>query len=62
VKAAAAEADAVELRLLSNFFGKIDEDQGEARMETTADVGDRLLTAKVAEQPLEKRKRTNLPV
>jgi len=62
VKAAAAEADAVELRLLSNFFGEIDEDQGEARMETTADVGDGLLTAKVAEQPLEKRKRADLPV
>ncbi len=62
VKAAAAEAHAVEFTLLADFFGELDEERGESGMEAAADIGDRLLAAKIAEQRLEKRERADLPV
>ncbi len=62
MKAAAAQADAVELGLLANFFGEFDEDRGETRVETAADVGNRFLSADVAQDFLEERQGTNLPV
>lgn len=62
MEAAAAEANAVEFALLADFFGKFDKERREPSMEAAADIGNRLLAAKIVKQRLEKGECADLPV
>src|SRR5215471_6786980 len=62
LETAATQTNAVKLGLLADILGKLNERGSEPRMETAADVADRLLMANVAEQPLEHGKSADDPI
>ena len=62
MEAAAAEADAVVLRLFADFFRELDKYGSKPGVEPATHVRYRFLTANIGEKRLEKRKRADLPV
>ena len=62
LKAAAAQANAIQMALLAYFLRQLHKNGSEPSMETAADVTDALLTKNILQQALENSARADLPM